>query len=61
MLDEPVHVESYRADWEAVFRLEQSPAKRSAVAAGATTLIAYSRAKRPAVEEILVQALKADG
>ena len=34
-------------------------AKRAAVLAGATTLVAYSRAKASIVEELLAQALKA--
>jgi GrpB-like predicted nucleotidyltransferase (UPF0157 family) len=35
-------------------------AKRAAVTAGATTLVAYSRAKRSIVEDLLAEALKAE-
>jgi GrpB-like predicted nucleotidyltransferase (UPF0157 family) len=40
---------------------EYESAKRAAISAGATTLVAYSRAKRAVVEDLLNQALKVDG
>jgi GrpB-like predicted nucleotidyltransferase (UPF0157 family) len=39
---------------------EYALAKRAAIAAGATTLLAYSRAKRAVVEDLLDRALKVD-
>ena len=40
---------------------EYESAKQAAIMAGATTLVAYSRAKRAVVEDLLTRALKADG